>query len=94
MNLIAKHRYLTSQLQVVVGIISLVTPSSEQQTIQVSSIIIHDKYDSATKLNDIALISVRPSNFNHILLHLNVAFNFLAYPTGSLWFCCASTYII
>jgi len=53
--------YLPNQLQVVVGVISLITPSSEQQIIQVSSIVIHDKYDSVTKMNDIALISlIRP----------------------------------
>nr|CAH0105871.1 unnamed protein product [Daphnia galeata] len=53
--------YLSNQLQVVVGIVSLITPSTQQQTIQVSSIVIHDNYDSVTKMNDIALISlIRP----------------------------------
>ncbi|KAI9556820.1 hypothetical protein GHT06_016611 [Daphnia sinensis] len=54
----------TSQLDVVVGIVSVIQPSAQQQTIAVSSISINDQYDPLTKMNDIALISLsRPVVF-------------------------------
>ncbi|XP_046440127.1 trypsin-1-like [Daphnia pulex] len=56
--------FLPSQLQVVVGIVSFISPSAQQQTIAVSSVVTHPQYDNVTKLNDIALISLnRPILF-------------------------------
>ncbi|XP_057373732.1 chymotrypsin-1-like [Daphnia carinata] len=53
-----------NQLVVVVGIVSFVQPSAQQQVIAVSSISINDDYDPLTKMNDIALISLnRPVVF-------------------------------
>lgn len=55
---------LPTQLDVVVGIVSFVQPSAQQQIIAVSSISINDQYDPLTKMNDIALLSLsRPVVF-------------------------------
>ena len=46
----------------VVGIISLIKPSQQQQNISALSITPYDGFDNTTEMNDIALISVRLSH--------------------------------
>lgn len=63
-------RRVPGELDVLVGVTSFITPTSEQQNIPVLSIVPHADYDSSTKLNDIALISVS-SFYEYLLIYVN-----------------------
>lgn len=56
-----------TEVKVTVGSLSLITPDPEEQVIKILSNKTHDKYDPATKLNDLALLQVISPTFPLIL---------------------------
>ena len=69
----------------VVGIISLIKPSQQQQNIAALSITPYDGYDNTTKMNDIALISVRLSHVFFSVQYPLVDFRFLVMRDCKVW---------
>lgn len=56
---------LPSKLEAVVGTTTFDLPSPQQQIIPVLSVVNHDRFESTTKLHDIALVSVRVVKLFH-----------------------------